>query len=179
MKYSDMTVICGPMFAGKTTRLIDIYEEMPSFRKRDTISFKPVKDNRYSTGEIVSHDGVRIPCVTVANTAEMAHIIYERNPRMVIVDEAQFFDVSLASMLDGIVCELGIQVVCAGLDMDAHGRPFGCMPQLLAVADHVIKLQNKCELCGNPGTRTKALTSDTGVGGAEKYSPRCVLHWGH
>jgi thymidine kinase len=41
-------------------------------------------------------------------------------------------------------------VICAGLDMDFRGVPFGPIPQLLAIAERVDKLQAICVVCGHP-----------------------------
>lgn len=40
-------VICGPMFAGKTTRLIEKIKFLQS-QNIDFLVFKPIIDNRYS-----------------------------------------------------------------------------------------------------------------------------------
>jgi thymidine kinase len=102
-------------------------------------------------------------------------------PDVVAFDEAQFFDPGVV----GLACELatlGVRVICAGLDLDFRGEPFGVMPELLARAEHVEKLSAICVCCGAPATRTQRLVNHRParyhdpiilVGAAESYEPRC------
>ena len=67
----------------------------------------------------------------------------------------------------------------AGLDKNYLGEPFGPMPQLLAIADEVVKLTAVCTVCGNPATFTVRKVSDGKevlIGGMESYEPRCRMH---
>ena len=51
----------------------------------------------------------------------------------------------------------GVQVVAAGLDQDFRGLPFTFMPQLMALADNVMKLHAICKVCGEEASRTQRL----------------------
>jgi thymidine kinase len=56
------------------------------------------------------------------------------------------------------------------------GRPFGPMPQLLAVAEDITKTHAICVRCGNPANFTQRLIDDPEyvvVGGADIYEARC------
>ena len=97
------------------------------------------------------------------------------NVAVVGVDEVQFFD-------DGVVdvCEelanRGARVICAGLDQDYRGMPFGPMPRLLAIAEYVTKLHAVCVRCGREASRSQRLVAMEGqlfVGGAAAYEARC------
>ena len=165
-------VICGSMFSGKTEELIRRLRRA-EFANQQLILFKPKIDNRYSKNNVVSHSGNEFEAVLIENSSE---IIGHIDQHMVVaIDEAQFFD-------DGIVgvCELlsakGIRVVLAGLDMDYTGKPFGPMPNLLAVAEYVTKVHAICVSCGNLAqfsNRTVSETSQVLVGAVEKYRPLC------
>jgi thymidine kinase len=83
------------------------------------------------------------------------------------------------------LAERGVRVIVAGLDMDFRGEPFGPMPQLLAEAEQVEKLQAICVVCGAPASRTQRLIDGRPasyddpiilVGGSESYEARCRLH---
>ena len=70
----------------------------------------------------------------------------------------------------------GFRVICAGLDMDFQGNPFGAMPQLLATAEHVRKVHAICMNCGNLAYVSHRTVDGTGqimVGAEEKYKPLC------
>jgi thymidine kinase len=99
----------------------------------------------------------------------------------VAVDEAQFFDWSIADVC-GQLADRGLRVIAAGLDMDFRGEPFGPIPLLLAQAELVDKLQAICVVCGAPASRTQRLINGQPayyedqvimVGASEVYEARC------
>jgi thymidine kinase len=63
------------------------------------------------------------------------------------VDEAQFFDESIVEVCNTLA-NSGKRVIVAGLDMDFEGKPFGPMPNLLAVAEFVTKVHAICTHTG-------------------------------
>jgi thymidine kinase len=69
--------------------------------------------------------------------------------------------------------------------MDFRGVPFGPIPQLLAVAEKVDKLQAICVVCGSAASRTQRLIEGEPayyddpivlVGASEVYEARCRAH---
>jgi thymidine kinase len=91
------------------------------------------------------------------------------------IDEAQFFDAGMANVCETLALE-GIRVIAAGLDMDYLGKPFGPMPELLAIADHVTKLHAICVKCGNIANfsyRKIAEDAQVALGERQMYEPRC------
>ena len=80
------------------------------------------------------------------------------------------------------VDDRGKRVICAGLDQDFRGLPFGAMPELLARAEDVSKLHAICVICGEDASRTQRLIEGQPaafddpvvlVGAAEVYEARC------
>ncbi|NQD72266.1 thymidine kinase, partial [Sphingobacterium shayense] len=70
----------------------------------------------------------------------------------------------------------GVRVIVAGLDMDYKGVPFGPIPNLLAIAEHVTKVYAVCVQCGAPATfsyRKGASEERVLLGEKENYEPRC------
>jgi len=70
----------------------------------------------------------------------------------------------------------GIRVIIAGLDMDYKGQPFGPIPSLMAIAEHVTKVHAVCMQCGAPANYSYRLIADTQtvlLGEKEAYEPRC------
>ena len=63
------------------------------------------------------------------------------------IDEVQFFDEAIITVVSRLA-KRGLRVICAGLDQDYRGIPFGPMPHLLAIADKVDKVQAVCTVCG-------------------------------
>jgi thymidine kinase len=141
--------------------------------------FKPRIDDRYDAADVVSHAGVRMSAIPVDGCAELVR--RARGCDVVGIDEAQFFDASIVgaalSLADG-----GARVIAAGLDQDFRRLPFGPMPELLARAELVDKLQAVCHRCGGPATTTQRLldgepapySGETIVVGAlDTYEARC------
>ena len=173
-----LEVICGPMFSGKSEEMIRRLRRAEIAGQRVVI-FKPRIDDRYDAEDVVSHAGIRMRAVPVASTAEL--VVRAQGFEVVGVDEVQFFE-------DGVVravlelADRGIRVVAAGLDQDFRRLPFGPMPELLARAEFVDKLQAVCHRCGGPATTTQRLVEGRPahysgetvvVGAAEQYEARC------
>jgi len=91
------------------------------------------------------------------------------------IDEAQFFDDQIINVCETLAMR-GVRVIVAGLDMDYLGRPFGQMPNLLAIADYITKLHAICVQCGNIANVSYRKTAESGqvlVGEKDIYEPRC------
>lgn len=146
-----LTIICGSMFAGKSEELIRLARRA-LYAKRKVQVFKPVIDRRYDDTMVVSHMGVKHEATPVLNVRELAKAVHT-DADVVLIEEAQFFDLTLVDLCVKLA-DQGKQVICAGLDQDFRRKPFGPMPQLLAVADEVIKLRAICMNCGATASHT-------------------------
>jgi len=173
-------VVVGPMFSGKSEELIRRIKRALIARQR-VLVFKPQMDNRYHATDVYSHDGRRAEAVAVRDSVELRARLSDPLPDVVAVDEAQFFDEGLVKLVLELA-DKGVRVICAGLDMDFRGEPFGIMPQLLAHAEYVQKLHAVCPVCGGPATRTQRFVNGKParyddpvilVGASEAYEPRC------
>ncbi len=171
--------ICGSMFSGKSEELIRRIKRA-NYAKQKVQVFKPVIDNRYSNVAVASHNGNQIEANPV-NTSEDIMALIEEDTDVVAIDEIQFFDHGIIDTCEKIANK-GIRVVCAGLDLDFRGEPFGPSPTILARAEFVTKLQAICVKCGNPATRTQRLIDGKPahfldpiikVGASESYEARC------
>ena len=139
-----LEVVCGPMFSGKSEEMIRRLRRAEIAGQR-VILFKPRIDDRYDNADVVSHAGVRMSAVPVDGHAEIA--ARARGHEVVGVDEVQFFDEQVVAAALALA-DRGVRVICAGLDQDFRRRPFGPMPELLARAEFVDKLQAVCHRCG-------------------------------
>lgn len=172
-------VICGSMFSGKTEELIRRIHRAQIARQTVQV-FKPTLDQRYSQGAVASHNGQQTHAIPVSSTAELRQLV---NPAatVIAIDEVQFFDEDVVALCQELA-DQGKRVICAGLDMDFRGEPFGPLPQLLAVAEKVDKLQAICVVCGGPASRSQRLLNGQPahyndpivlVGASEVYEARC------
>lgn len=165
-------VIAGSMFSGKTEELIRRLRRAQYARQQVEI-FKPVIDTRYSVEEVVSHDENSIQSTPVENSANI--LLLAGNVDVVGIDEAQFFDKGLVEVCQKL-SDLGTRVIIAGLDMDFQGRPFGPMPELMAVADYVSKVHAICMRCGSIAQFSHRLVSNDKqvlLGEKSEYEPLC------
>ena len=165
-------VICGSMFSGKTEELIRRLKRAQFARQRVEI-FKPKIDIRYSEEEVVSHDANSIRSTPVENSGNILLLTGEVD--VVGIDEAQFFDANIVAVCQKLA-DSGIRVIVAGLDMDFLGKPFGPMPQLMAIAEYVTKVHAICVHCGNIAQHSHRLTANDRLvmlGEKDTYEPLC------
>lgn len=173
-------VITGSMYAGKTEELIRRIKRI-EYAKKNVLVFKPKIDDRYSANDIVSHSNNRIDSIVVKDPQDILRFVKNKKLYAVAIDEAQFFKEGLISVCEHLANQ-GLRVIIAGLDKDFRGEPFGIMPQLLARAEYVTKLNAICQVCGAPATRTQRLINGQPahyndpiikVGAKEQYEARC------
>ncbi len=165
-------VICGSMFSGKTEELIRRLKRAKIANQKVEI-FKPITDTRYHESKVVSHDANSILAIPVENSGKLIEL--SEGYSVIGVDEAQFFDAALPEVCQELAHQ-GKRVIAAGLDMDYKGRPFGPMPNLLAVAEYITKVHAICQHCGNLATHSYRLVVDEQtvvLGEKDVYEARC------
>lgn len=172
-------VICGSMYAGKTEELLRRIRRI-EYAKKTILVFKPKIDNRYSDGEVVSHNNERVKSINISNPLDIMKYV-DPLPYAIAIDEVQFLKREVIDVCEKLA-NLGVRVITAGLDKDFRGEPFGIMPELLAKAEYVTKLQAICQVCGAPATRTQRIINGKPakytdpivlVGAKEHYEARC------
>jgi len=178
-KCGSIECICGGMFSGKSEELIRRVRRA-AYGKQKVQVFKPMIDNRYDVDSVVSHDGKSIEARPIEWSKDILNLV-EEDTDVVAIDEIQFFDDSIVTVVK-ILADHGKRVIFAGLDMDFRGEPFHPVPELMAIAESVTKLNAICVICGNPASRTQRLIDGKPaaytdpvimVGAAESYEARC------
>jgi thymidine kinase len=167
-------VVCGSMFSGKTEELLRRVKRARLARQR-VLLFKPRIDNRYDDVKVVSHEGIKAEATAVSSAAELLTFVDLKTAQVVGIDEAQFFDDGIVAVTEQLA-NAGVRVICAGLDQDYRGQPFGSMPALMSIAEYVTKLHAVCSRCGAAACRSQRLVGTEGqlfVGGMADYEPRC------
>jgi thymidine kinase len=175
-------VIAGVMFSGKSEELIRRIKRALIARKRVQV-FKSRLDERYAGINVVSsHDGRNVEAIPIDTAAQIAQRL-DPTAQVIAIDEAQFLDAGIISLVTTLA-NTGRRVIIAGTDTDFRGEPFGAMPQLMAIAESVDKLNAICVLCGGPATRNQRLidgkpapyeSPQIMVGAADKYEARCRM----
>ena len=167
------------MFSGKTEELIRRMRRAVIAKQKVQV-FKPTIDTRYHVEKVTSHNGIDFEARPVASSWDIVDQLDEETT-VVAIDEVQFFDMDVVAVCENLA-EQGKRVICAGLDMDFRGVPFGPMPHLLARAEMVDKLHAICVVCAEEASRTQRLIDGDPaayddpvvlVGADEVYEARC------
>ncbi len=173
----DFTLIYGCMFAGKTTRLIGLYNES-EIDINDRIAVKPLIDNRYHEGKINSHSGLQMMGHRIGKAEEIYPLILP-NTKEIYIDEIQFMGNYITDVIGELLMN-GIRVIGAGLDKDYLNRDFGPMGKLKKMANTHIELAARCHVCNKPAHFTyRTIDSEdlVLVGHNDLYQARCEAHW--
>ena len=186
----QLSLILGPMFAGKSTFMITkintINEQIRNAGKNpdSIITVNHSSDARYDSGKICSHDGLKKNCITTDKLSNIPMNTFI-NAEYIFIDEGQFFN-DLYDVITNII-KLSSQsasnkfIFISGLDGDYNQRPFSNsrILELIPYATIIIKLTARCYKCGEPAPMTKRLINSNEtilVGGADMYQPCCYLH---
>ena len=174
MPQGRIEVIAGGMFSGKSEELIRRVRRAAIAKQRVQV-FKPKIDDRFSTTAVVSHIKNEVSCTSVEDSAAVAQAVAD-DTEVIAVDEAQFFDDYLVRVAMRLA-HSGKRVIVAGLDMDSEGAPFGPIPNLMAVAEDVVKLHAVCVSCGEDASvsyhKGKGVKTRQVEVGADQYEARC------
>lgn len=176
-----LEIILGPMFSGKTSKLVEIYKQY-SFCNIPIIVINHSDDTRYSDTQMVTHDKVEINCIQSNNLLSVINdqidIFTTNGPLAVIINEGQFFP-DLYSTVYEMVNTHKAHVYVAGLDGDFKQEKFGQILDLIPICDKVYKLHSLCVQCKDG---TKAIFShrinnscmeQKMIGTNEDYVPLC------
>jgi len=181
MTRGSLEVFAGPMYAGKTTLLLQRVLWLDHQQKKILV-IKPSKDNRYNEDTIVTHNQLSYPCISFSEFSEIEdnYNIMPYNYNTVCLDEVQFMDCKDTLSSVEMWLRNGVNVIAAGLDQDSRGIPFETTSQLLGLADKSEKIKAICTVCGKEATKTyrvKASGDRIQVGSMGMYEPRCLEHW--
>ncbi len=177
-----LIVITGPMFSGKTSRLIELLER-EMLAGRNTMLFKPEIDKRYDNNSVTTHKGIKLPAIVVNMDNNGVNKIYEssKNADAIGIDEAQFWNHNsiLPDIADKIAGE-NKMVYIAALNKNHFGIPFKTSMEIMARADQIYSLTAVCAKCGEDATFTQRIINGKEtfgeaikIGGKESYEPRC------
>lgn len=171
-----LELIIGPMFSGKSSRLIQIIRKYKVLNK-SVLVIKPIIDNRYShNSHIITHDKSIEDCVSRFKLSEVLDIDpYE----VIIIEEGQFFPDIYEKVLEWCKTK---KVYVAGLIGSAQKNLFGNLYLLTPHADEIVFLKAMCKICcdGTPAPFTKKLVTNdlvVEVGGDDLYVAVCRKHF--
>jgi thymidine kinase len=167
-------LIIGPMFAGKTSHLVENYKKCKLCNIPCTV-INHSDDNRYDENKLCTHDKISIPCIKGLNLINIYKNI-EKNS-VVLINEGQFFN-DLYDIVIKMVEEMDMTVYVYGLDGDFQRKPFGQILNLIPICDSVQKLQSFCANCKDATLAlfSHRIVDDNNqilIGSAAQYVPLC------
>jgi thymidine kinase len=175
-----LEIFVGPMFSGKTSKLLEIYKQC-IYCNIPVAVINYALDTRYHDTMLSTHDKHMIPCIQTTTLVSVWESGADENTNqlhladVVLINEGQFFEdlyPVVASML-----KAGKKIYVSGLDGDFQRKKFGQILDLIPLCDKVTKLTSLCSLCknGEPAIFSMRLTSETQqtLIGSDNYAPVC------
>lgn len=146
--------IIGPMFGEKSSRLIDIANELEKEGKKFKVFF-PASCNK-KEGFIYSRkDNKKIKAIKVFNISDLFNNINGED--VVLIDEFTFLCTSnhIDSFMDFLeeLDKRNTDVILSGLQFDYLGNSFDLTREVLPFCDEIVITQATCEICGSPASR--------------------------
>jgi len=186
MSYLELFV--GPMFSGKTTKLIDLYKKY-SYCNIKVCVINHSLDTRYTSSQLSTHDGILVPCIFLSdilpvynynqidetlNEIGKKHLLL-KEAEVILINEGQFFSDLYEGVLEMLKDNKKIYV--SGLDGDFQQKKFGTLLDLIPHCDKITKLHSLCGICKN-GTQaifSKRIVKEQTqtLVGVDNYIPVC------
>ena len=159
--YGKLHLIIGPMFSGKTSKLVSIFHKLRAYDESVCI-VNYALDKRYSDKDQMStHDNVHLDCIMVSELKSMllnTEIMDKYN--VFLINEGQFFNDLYDTVLH-MVETLNKTVYIAALDGDYMRNGFKTIMQLIPLSDTIDKLTAVCKKCldGTPAMFSKRIVN--------------------
>ena len=181
-----LRIVFGPMFSGKTTTLIQCYENLKSLvnkyeRRGAPIVINYMGDTESTEHRLISHDHATIDCISTYSLSSLWSDTQNPNYKLlqdskfILINEAQFFE----DLFEVVLAMLKSQkhVYIYGLDADSNQKKFGQIWDLIPYADSVKKLTANCSECGSKDAiftyRTSNSNTEQVFIGAAYYTSLC------
>lgn len=165
-----LNIYVGPMFSGKTTKLIHMFNENKNENKI-IIDYNIEKENEDNI--IENHDGLKLDCIKCINFASQEMNQFIDRAEFIYINEAQFFP----DLFEFVSHQLSLNkfIYIYGLDGDYKQNKIGQILDLIPLCDNIYKLKGQCLLCDNKSLFSKRITSSTKqyLPGEEHYIPLC------
>lgn len=178
MKKATLTIFAGPMFSGKTTKLIKLAEVLHDLGQKVLVA-KPSIDTRYTKKPMLaSHDKKTYKAVFVDmnKPEDLLDIVKKKDINHVILDELNFFHKDKTVDVVKQLLKDGVGVTGSGLAYDYRRKEFGPTLKLTKIADHTVWQYAVCQKCGLPAEHTERVSGTKDVlvvAGMEMYIATC------
>lgn len=191
----SLNIYFGPMYAGKTSKLINMYRH--TYESKIIIDYNILDlSKNYNPmyvyyGNLKSHDENNIFTDKVLKTKSLNMLndidnynivdnekndLYNKymNAKFIFINECQFFIDLKYFVLEKLKQD---KVICLyGLDADYKQEKFGMVWDLIPYATNVEKINGKCKYCNNPSIISCRITNNDCqyLPDASQYVPLCL-----
>ena len=176
----NFKIFTGPMFGGKTTRLLGAIER-DVLRKYSVKSFKPKIDDRYSSTKITTHIGASLEAIPVLTGADILQHVYPMQKEINSVAIDEFFMVSGAADAAIHLFRSGINIYISTLQLNSVPAAYAEVSKILPWATEIVVCPAVCTICGEDAYYTHKKGGDLNaaieIGGSDLYEPRCFYHF--
>ena len=173
---NEFRLYVGPMFGGKTSRMLSQLERYKYQDERIHL-FKPSIDRRYDVSSVVTHTGLKMPAKIVKTGADIVWAITDladRKATVVAVDEAFMIPGSAESLV--WLFKQGHTILVSSLQLSSDGRPYEEVTALFPYATHIEVCPAVCPISKRDAYYTEKYAGrsdhEIEVGGSEMYRPR-------
>ena len=165
-------LILGPMFSGKSTRLIEIIRKSV-YQAKKSIMVKFFADKRYSEkSEVVTHDLIKYDSIDCKQLRDSFDKL--KNYDVIGIDEGQFFP-DLVEVCEELAL-LKKTVIVAALNGDFRMEPFPVIARLISKCDKIKLLKAYCFHCHKDAKFSLRIVQSNEtvlIGAGEAYKPAC------
>jgi thymidine kinase len=180
MSNKSLELIVGPMFSGKTTLLIEKYNEVVN-KGEKCLAINYALDKRYGENQIITHDGTAIDCLSIMNLDELHENEYYNKKieqcEYIFINEAQFFTGLKDWVINILNTSSVANIILCGLDLDFKREKFGELMDLESYATRCYRLSGECNTlsCIFPSAYSYRITANTEQVyiGLSEYVPLC------
>lgn len=175
---SRLDLIIGPMFSGKTSELINIYNKYKISNVKGVLLINHFTDNRYTDNSfLVTHSNIKEECILLNNLTVLLKDEKLLSNKVFLINEGQFFD-DLFNVVLELVEKHNKIVYIAGLDGDFNRNKIGQILDLIPYCDNIIKKKSICEKCkllenGLFTYKKQKNNKVIEIGGKDLYIPLC------
>ena len=179
--FGYLELIIGPMFSGKTTRLIELYHTYKN-QGKNVMVINYSADKRYHESMLSTHDRVMIPCIFTDKLAGLTTVSNsEYNAAdIILINEGQFFS-DLYETVFHMVETSNKYVYISGLNADFRREKFGELLELIPICDNIVYLTARCHDCNGKALHSHRICSSVEqvLIGSDIYVPLCRQCYNH
>ncbi len=157
-----LTVIAGPMFAGKTTKLLTLFSVLSNL-DYSVLCFKAEAKKVNGMGHTKSHDERPLPVIYISmdQPEKILQYVGKDGIQKVIIDAVHFFPKERILTIVHSLLDQHIDVYVNGVIFDYRKQEFGATRALLNIADECLELFSICVRCGSKAPYTERISGGT------------------